>query len=493
MKADTVKKRSNWTTWLVVALIFSYILILSYLSMTRLLSFNAYYYDLGIMDQVVYNTSKGRILKMTHPDLARNTSRLAIHFDPIMAIISPFYLIKPSPIILLVAQTVIIAAGGWAVFLIAQKIIKSKWASLLFVFLYLNYYPLQLANLFDFHAVVFATTGLLFAFYFLALHPLKPKKLNTIFGLTSALVVLLSKENTALIVALLCGYLLLTQKKNKRLYLLLGVASIATFLIVVFKVIPYFNSSSSFALSYYDFVHPLALLSKLFSVDSINYLQKILLPFGFISLLSPLTLLIALPDVLLNLLSSNPNMREIYFHYTALITPFVVIGAIYGFNKIRTFFRSAKITGGSLIAGCLLMGTSIFSSVSYGIPSFPAYRVDKDTLRVVRYWQNQLKDDNIRVAATGSVAPFFTERRHFYDFLFDPTYKNMGKTDENILSGIGKYNKADYVIILAKDIATDNPLVGEYYNDLKNNARFILIANADGVEVYKKFDFYEKI
>lgn len=97
-----------------VALIVLYIAVFSYLSVARYLSFGSHYYDLGIMDQVVFNTSEGRTLRMTNPEIAQNTSRFSVHFDPLLVTLAPLYKIVDSPINLLVAQTVVLGLGGLA-------------------------------------------------------------------------------------------------------------------------------------------------------------------------------------------------------------------------------------------------------------------------------------------------------------------------------------------------------------------------------------------
>ena len=106
-----------------------FIVIFSYLSIKRYRTLNSYYYDLGIMNQVVYNTLRGRFLEMTNQDLKRNTSRLAIHFDPILALFAPFYKIYPGPEVLLIGQAIILGLGAWAVFLIAEKVLKDSSTS----------------------------------------------------------------------------------------------------------------------------------------------------------------------------------------------------------------------------------------------------------------------------------------------------------------------------------------------------------------------------
>jgi uncharacterized membrane protein len=48
-----------------------YIAIFSYLSVKRNLAFNSHYFDLGIMNQVAFNTSQGHFLEMTNQDLIK--------------------------------------------------------------------------------------------------------------------------------------------------------------------------------------------------------------------------------------------------------------------------------------------------------------------------------------------------------------------------------------------------------------------------------------
>src|SRR3990167_10386932 len=146
--------------------ILAFVIFFSYLSIKRYQTLNSYYYDLGIMNQVVYNTSQGRFLEMTNQELIKNTSRLAIHFDPILALFAPFYKIYSGPEVLLIGQSIILGLGALAIFLISQKVLKKNLISLIFSLTYLFYFAIQRAALFDFHAFTLATSFFLFALYF---------------------------------------------------------------------------------------------------------------------------------------------------------------------------------------------------------------------------------------------------------------------------------------------------------------------------------------
>ncbi|NMB84102.1 DUF2079 domain-containing protein [Candidatus Roizmanbacteria bacterium] len=478
-----MKKHNFLSSTVVFFLVVSYVVIFSFLTVRRLINLDAHYYDLGIMDQVVYNASKGRIFQMTHPDDIINISRLAIHFDPIMMVFSPLYLIKATPAILLVGQTIVIGLGGIFIFLIAKKILESRWAAVLFVFLYLNYYPLHLTNLFDYHAVTFATTSLLAVFYFFEFQPLKKKFMNRVLGILFMAIAFLSKENIALILVFLSGYFFLTKKKEKKLYASLVLANTILFILIVFKIIPSFNGDISFAVKYYDFRYPLALLRQLVSRRSIFYVGNLLLPFSFLSLLSPQYLVIAAPEFLINLLSSNDNMRQLYFHYTAVIAPFVAVSSIYGFKKL---LKLPKFSEKIALLTTISLTISILCSCHFELPKLSYRTADKNTINEVNYWRDVLKNDKIKVSATGSIAPFFTEREYFFNFLFDPAYEYMGRTSDEIQKNIDKYEEADYVVIFAEDINLNNSLEADYYNHLKANKNFQQIASNNNIEVYKK-------
>src|SRR3989339_1828753 len=214
--------------WLAILL---FIGIFSYLSIKRYKTLNSYYYDLGIMNQVVYNTSRGRFLEMTNQDLKKNVSRLAIHFDPILAIFAPFYQFYEGPEVLLIGQAIIMGLGALAVFLIAQKELKRNLISLMFALSYLTYFAVQRAALFDFHSVTLATTFLLFALYY---NLVKKNFWYYLFIILS----LLTKEHVGLVILFLGAYLFFVKKEKKTgvITLLLG---LIFFVSTVYFIIPY--------------------------------------------------------------------------------------------------------------------------------------------------------------------------------------------------------------------------------------------------------------
>ena len=464
--------------------ILTFIILFSYLSIKRYRTLNSYYYDLGIMNQVVYNTSHGRFLEMTNQDLKKNVSRLAIHFDPILAIFAPFYKIYEGPEVLLIGQVIILGLGALAVFLISQKILKKHLISFIFALTYLFYFAIQRAVLFDFHAVTLVTTFFLFALYF---NLVKKNNWYYFFIFLS----LMTKEHVGLVVFFLGVYLFFI-KKEKMTGLLTAVFGLIFFFITVYFIIPYFRGGEHFATGYF-----VDIKSRLPNVikDGINYAKLMIGPLFYV-LFSPLTLLISLPEWAINILSINSNQRSVYFHYNSIIVAFLFYSLILGYRNFDKIIKNKIL---KTIIFFIFITINIYSVYLYNpIPYFVkqpvSYKeIDKIKSESIKFWVNKLKDENIKVATTPKLAPFFTNRKYFYNFLYDTAYASMGKTDEDIYKNeIDKYTLADYIIINRSeigDIAKEGFPV-KFYFKLLDDKTFKMVftdeREGESLEVYKK-------
>ncbi len=462
-----------------------YILVFSYLSIIRYLSFNSYYYDLGIMNQVVYNTSKGRFLEMTNPQLFINTKRFFFHFDPILAFFAPFYWFFKGPEILLIGQSIFLGLGAIAVYLIAKEILGKKLVSIIFSFLYLTYYPLHRINLFDVHGVALSIPFLLFGFYFLIKKNKDNKQLLT--GILFLFLALLTKENVALTI-LFFGLYFLIIKKQKKIGFLITVISLVFFLSTVFLIIPFFRQGGHFALKYYT-INIGENIKRLLTKDNFDYFIKLLRPMAFFSLLSPTLLFIALPEFLVNMLSSNRNMINLYFHYSSVILPFIFISAIYGYNNLLKRLAKYRFKNDFQV---LLLIVVVSFNLYFGYKLGPlfnqSFKIEPLKLKIIKQWQKKLSNDQLKVSSTPQLGPFFTARRYYYNFLFDPAYKKVGLTENDIIKKDGKYNKADYIIIAKWEINSKDSLSRQFYNTLIKDKNYLLVFRKKDIEVYKKIN-----
>ena len=163
----------------VFVLIAAYIVYFGALTVQKHNAFQSTAFDLGNVDQAVWNTRHGRPFAMTNIEGLSN--RLGTHVEPILLPISLLYFIWSDPRALLLLQTVVLALGAWPLFLLAKRQLSrasegesagervsassALVLALVLALAYLLFPTLQSANVFDFHAVSLAPTFFLFAFY----------------------------------------------------------------------------------------------------------------------------------------------------------------------------------------------------------------------------------------------------------------------------------------------------------------------------------------
>jgi uncharacterized membrane protein len=310
-------------------------------------------FDLGNMDQTVWNTINGRIFQLTDPNGTEIVSRLAFHADFILILLAPFYAIWDHPKILLLIQTVILVLGSVFVYTITREIINDKNLSLTLGVLFLLNPAMQFTNLYDFHAVSLATTFLLAAFYFAI-------KNKHIFVLIFLILAGITKEQVWITTALFGIYIFFSAKETpftrsllvKRFYaIMLFIVSISIFYYLIWHAIPNVRGDHHFALSFYsDFgdsptsviknviSSPQKTLSTVLQEKQLDYLKSLFQPVGFMPIFALPFIIFAAPDLFINLLSNNPNLYQIYYQYTSTITPFIFISMIFAIKNIKKWF-----------------------------------------------------------------------------------------------------------------------------------------------------------
>jgi uncharacterized membrane protein len=332
------------------------------LSVLRHRAFATGRFDLGNMVQAVWSTAHGHPLQMTSLH-GQQISRLAAHVDPILALYGPLWWIWPSPDLLLVTQALAVAAGAWPVYLLARKHLGSPRAALGFALVYLLYPATGWLTLNEFHPVALATPLLLYAFWFLDNDRLVPFAL-------CAIAAAASKEEIGLVVA---GFGVWYALARGRTAAGLAVAGLgfAWSAIAIAVVIPHFHTAgeSDFYGRYSEvggsaggivktaFTHPGRILHAAFSGRDARYLLELVLPLAGLSLLAPLVLVAALPELAINLLSATSTQTSIHFHYTAGLIPPLVIAAVFGAKRLpRWTLAVAMVTVAAALVGNYRLG-----------------------------------------------------------------------------------------------------------------------------------------
>ncbi len=368
---DGSKKASypRLTAAVVGAAILLYVLTFSYLTVLKHEAFETTAFDLGNMDQAVWNSLRGRLLPFTN--WGEEGTRLAYHVDPILILISPLYLLYSGPRTLLVFQTVVIALGAWPIYLLAHERLDDSRAAAVFPLAYLLFPALEAANMFDFHPTTLVAGLFPFTFYFLT------KRRYALFFLFAVLV-MSCKEEMPLLVVMLGLYALLGQRNWR-----VGAAAIALgvvwFVLAVGVIIPHFNPEGhSPYLGAYSHLgqgpvgiiksvitNPVAVVATVLTREKLIYLRDLFLPVGFLSLLGPQVLFMALPSLGIILLSSDPQVFTLEkFHYAAPLVPVVVISAAYGTaflsERLGDRLSMRRVRWVYLISGLVLLSSLLY-------------------------------------------------------------------------------------------------------------------------------------
>ncbi len=329
---------------LLILAMLTYGVVMSIESIVRYEIFNATAFDLGNMDQVLWNTLHGRFFEFTNQaiDWYGPPTRLAVHVEPIMLLVSLLYAVRADPSSLLIFQTLVLAAGAPAVFLITRRYLPS-WPLLAAVMsgAYLLAPALLGLNMFDFHPDSLATPLLLYAILAITYR-------RYIWFLVLCVLVCACKEDMPLAVALF-GLLLMWKYRSPRMGLTLLIGGVAWSYVAFKLVIPHFYVGVQANNFWYRYealgstpgaaiinliIHPWLIFTTIFTLDKVYYLFSLFRSTGFLALLAPEWLLPILPKLASNIFSDNPPNYSGIYQYNAAIIPFIMLSAIHGTRRV---------------------------------------------------------------------------------------------------------------------------------------------------------------
>ena len=445
-------------------------------------------FDLGNMDQVVWNTSQGRFFEFTNPYDKNIALRYIHHADIILVLFAPLYWLFSSPYVLLVAQACIVAFGAWLVYRLAKKVLGHEWLSAILALSYLLYPTLQRAVMFDFHAL---TLGATFSVGMVLAYIEKRWKTFAVY----AILLDMCKEELVLMVATFGLIILWQERKEWRKAMVIILLSAAYFMLNFLWLMP---AARSWQPSKYNYQYetlgnkpeaitanliknPKLVLSMVAGAQARHLYAGLLGPVAFLPLASPAWLAVAWPDFAVNLFNDRIEPRLLNYHYQATITGFVFISTIFGLAAIRRRLgpwwqrkiqKNSKFTLEMLLIFILIATAAI---ESYRLSPLP-YSRTKDMrvfwpapmASIIKAAVKQISRD-AKVSATNTVGAQLAHRQYLYQFP----------------QGVGE---SDYILILmAKEGTLEWQRNHTVAADVAKNPRYTLI------EQVKNFYFYQKI
>ena len=274
----------------------------SALAVLRHRAFESGRFDLGNMTQAVWSTANGDMLSVTDVH-GEQISRLGSHFDPILALLAPLWWLWPSPELLLVVQAVAVAAGAIPLFWLARRHLPD-WPAAAIACAYLLFPPVQWLTASDFHPVALAMPAA-------ALRLVLPRRRPALPFALCAAAAIATKEHVGLAVAAMgVWYASATARRGRgrrRRRRRIGRAPRGA------------RRRAALRARGLGVREPLR--RPVARQTRPRLPRALLLPLALLPLAAPLTLLAALPEMFLNLLSTTTTQTSVRTHYAATAFP----------------------------------------------------------------------------------------------------------------------------------------------------------------------------
>ena len=362
---------------LALAMVLLYVAVFGSLSLVRHWAFHSNALDLGVFDQVLWNTVHGRFMESTLSlERCDPHSFFLDHFSPALLVIVPFYAIVPRPETLIVVQTVALALGAWPIYSLARRFLERSDERLVWVAAYVLSAPLAWISFYDFHEITLAVAPLGFAVYFLATRRTVPLLLS----LGASFLV---KEELPLL-AIGFGLALIAQRRW-RIGVLVTVASATWFLVTLKVIIPAFAGgapyqylgryaslgSDEFEIARTLVLDPLRVLSVLVSGEwgsKLAFVLTLFAPGLGLAVRSRWALIPAIIPLGYLFLSDYGGEHTHHNQYGAPLIPLALGASILGFATLSERMRIRWKLSAAVLASAVA-----FSLVHGAIPGTPGF------------------------------------------------------------------------------------------------------------------------
>lgn len=380
-----------------------------------------------------------------------------------------FFLFAPAlwlgfdgPTVMNVAQVLALAAVPLVVYWLARRLSLQPWIAGVAAIVCLSHFSMTWLAQELFHPEVFAIAPLLAAYGFALRDQNRAYWAMLLFAI-------IWKEDVALAILGLGAMLLIQHRREggtARRRALYTMAFAAVWFILATQVLlPHFsptgkafyaegfygdlgNNFTSVAKSF--LVHPSRVSTHLRNAHSVSYLRNLFAPFAFVNLLAPVTLVIAVPQLLANLLSVNNFTWSLRFHYVALPLMATMLGFVLGLRRLRGQWRA--------FAAGLALAAALGTAVSWGVgPYSTNYRRG--------YWPLQANSQQAEiehalslipahasVSASYHLVPHLTDRKAIYSFPNPWQPRNWGINDMHQRDP----KSIDWLIVLQGDLGKDD-------------------------------------
>lgn len=446
-------KKPSWLPKIAVALVLvalfvGYGLFFSRLAITNHHALNTRTTDLGYYDNIFYQSIHGRPLGCSFVKTGYHNSA---HFDPILILLSPLYLIYPHTELLLCLQSFWLGSGVFPVYLIAKEKLNHRLAGIIFAIIYATYPAVHGANMYEFHSLTLISPLMIWLIYFF-----ERSMWKSYFGMMAAL--LLCREDVPLLLCFVGAYALLSQKPKAALVgrWTIGI-SIVYFIIAKTVFMPSASlmgagkESYSYAYYYEELIpdktgagqllvslvtNPAFALKVMTEETKFIWFALIFAPLGFLPFAARRARFMLVYGLLFILLASRDPVYSIHFQYPAIIFPIAFAITPIALQRIRDGGMSIFGLDGRRFYTAIVAATfvtALMISWKFGgltnNQSFrggfgPVTRVLNAEQKARYGWVREMTEripKGASVSATPKLGPHISNRRHAYFYPSQPT------------------------------------------------------------------------
>jgi len=313
-----------------VVLLVVYIAVFGTLTYDQQSNYGTFGFDMGIYDQAIWLMAHFKTPFVT----IRGLNYFGNNVNLITVLFVPAYWLGAGPHFLYFTQTVWLAAGAVPVWLLARDRLHDGWLALPLSAAYLLYPSTEWINEWQFRPDALMIAPLMFAYW------AATRRYWRWFWVATA-VTLSCKEDAGLAVLALGVVLWLKQGQRARAVLVSAVGA-SWFVLCTKVVIPWANGggqpfyvslfpgygNSMFAILKNLVVHPTRWMRAATSKTNMTYYTQLFWPVGLVALLEPAVLLIGLPQLFINVISSEGYTNNIDFYYTSLVLAGIFLATV---------------------------------------------------------------------------------------------------------------------------------------------------------------------
>ncbi len=312
-----------------------YVVVMSFITVTRHFNLRTHAVDLALYDQMVWSIMTVGAPWSTLPDLHGWGDHLTI----ILYLMAPLYRVAPTVVTMLVVQCVALALGAFAVWGLGRRLLGDDRPAALLAVLFLVNPSLHGINLRDFHPQALAIPLLLAALWCFETQRWAPY--------WGAVLLTLSCREDAALAVLGLGLWALAARRRPWTGAATAALGVGWLYAATRWLIPFFRGEAYSHLGRWDHLggsveqialgmlaRPGDVLATVCGLSRLHYLVAVLAPWAFLPVLGPWALVPTLPTLAANLLSTDPVTFHHRTQYNVYVLPFLALAAIAGVGRL---------------------------------------------------------------------------------------------------------------------------------------------------------------